>query len=164
MNNWIPIIGIASLLGSALVGGIFFAFSSFVMEALKRIHPPEGIRAMQSINITVINPAFLGLFFGTAILSLTLLVAVVFGYTSAAIEALPHWFLVGAIHYFVGTFLVTLVANVPLNNRLAEASAADATAQSFWETYLKRWTLYNHIRTASATIAALCFTIGLLQL
>ncbi len=47
-----------ALLGSALVGGVFFAFSSFVMKALARVPSPEGIAAMQSINVVVINPSF----------------------------------------------------------------------------------------------------------
>lgn len=163
ISDWIHIFGIASLLGSALVGGIFFAFSSFIMKALKRIPSVEGIRAMQSINLTVINPTFLGLYMGTTLLSLTLMAAVVLGYTAESFEALPHWFLIGAIHYFVGTFLVTLAGNVPLNNRLAKANAANADSLRQWKTYLQRWTLYNHIRASAATIAAFCFTMGLLQ-
>ncbi|EDY81786.1 hypothetical protein VDG1235_1404 [Verrucomicrobiia bacterium DG1235] len=164
MSDWIQTLGIASLLGSALVGGIFFAFSSFVMKALKRIPSAEGIRAMQSINVVVINPAFLGLFMGTAVLSLALIAAVILGYSTESFETLPHWFMIGAIHYFVGTFLVTIAGNVPLNNRLAQSNADTGNAQSLWKTYLKRWTLFNHIRTTSATIAAFCFIIGLLQL
>ena len=50
MNQLISIVGTTALLGSALVGGIFFAFSSFVMKALARVPPAEGIAAMQSIN------------------------------------------------------------------------------------------------------------------
>jgi hypothetical protein len=43
-----------------LVGGIFFTFSSFVMKALARLPSAEGIAAMQSINVVVLNPSFLG--------------------------------------------------------------------------------------------------------
>ncbi len=43
-------------LGSALVAGVFFAFSTFVMKALGRLQPEQGIAAMQSINVTVLNP------------------------------------------------------------------------------------------------------------
>jgi uncharacterized membrane protein len=49
---------VIALLGSALIGGIFFAFSSFVMKALARVPSPEGIAAMQSINVVVLNPSF----------------------------------------------------------------------------------------------------------
>jgi len=39
---------LASALSSALVAGIFYAFSSFVMPALARIQSSEGIHAMNS--------------------------------------------------------------------------------------------------------------------
>ena len=50
MEKFIAIVGTAALLGSALIGGIFFAFSSFVMKALARVPSSEGIETMQSIN------------------------------------------------------------------------------------------------------------------
>ena len=53
-------------LGSGLVAGVFYAFSTFVMKGLARLPSAQGIDAMQSINITVINPRFMGAFFGTA--------------------------------------------------------------------------------------------------
>ena len=42
MDQLIPVVGTVALLGSALVGGIFFAFSSFVMKALARV-PSAGL-------------------------------------------------------------------------------------------------------------------------
>ena len=53
MNQLIPAVGTVALLGSALVGGIFFAFSSFLMKALASVPSAEGIGAMQSINVVV---------------------------------------------------------------------------------------------------------------
>jgi uncharacterized membrane protein len=73
MNQLIPIVGTTALLGSAVIGGVFFAFSSFVMKALARIPSSEGIAAMQSINVVVINPTFLSVFMGTTVLSLGVL-------------------------------------------------------------------------------------------
>ena len=157
MNFWIQVAVIATLLGSALVGGIFFAFSSFVMKALEKIPAPQGMRAMQSINVVVLNPMFLGIFFGTAVLSLIIGLFTLGSWAGP----LPHWFFVGAIHYFVGTFLLTAFGNVPLNNRLKEADPEDS--QVLWSYYLSKWTLLNHIRTTCALIAAFCFTIGILQ-
>ena len=66
------ILKIVSALGCGLTAGVLFAFSSFIMNALARLPPAQGIAAMQSINITVINPAFFGVFFGTALLCLYL--------------------------------------------------------------------------------------------
>jgi len=142
-----------------MVGGVFFAFSSFVMRALAKMPAAEGIAAMQSINVVVINPSFLGAFMGTAVLSLLM--------GGFALAGLGHpsasFFLGGVVFYLVGTFLVTMLGNVPLNDRLADVPATDPTALEVWEHYLGRWTMWNHVRTTSAMIAALLFSLGLLQ-
>ena len=145
--------------GSALVGGIFFAFSSFIMKALARVPSTEGIAAMQSINVVVLNVSFLSAFIGTTVVSL-----------GAGGLALADWdrpsapfFLGGALFYVVGTFLVTGLRNVPLNDQLAAVSAADPAARDVWERYLGRWTAWNHVRTAAAMVAALLYMLGLMQ-
>src|SRR5690242_17039688 len=61
-----------AILGSGTVAGVFFAFSAFVMSALARLPSAQGIAAMQSINVVVINPKFLGVFMGTALLCVAL--------------------------------------------------------------------------------------------
>ena len=136
MNQLIQVVGTIALLGSTLVGGIFFAFSSFIMKALAGVPAAEGIGAMQSINVVVINPSFLGAFFGTAVLSL------VAGGLALAGRAHPSasFFLAGALFYLVGTILVTLLGNVPLNNQLATVSATDPGAREVWDRYLDRRT------------------------
>ena len=65
MNNFTYVLTFASALASGLVGGIFFAFSNFVMKALARVSPAQGVAAMQSINIVVLNRWFFAVFFGT---------------------------------------------------------------------------------------------------
>jgi uncharacterized membrane protein len=57
---------LATALGCGLVAGVFFAFSTFVMPALKRLPPAHGIAAMQSINTVAVTPAFMTALFGTA--------------------------------------------------------------------------------------------------
>ena len=48
---------------------MFFAFSSFVMPALRKLPSADGISAMQSINKQAPTPVFMTLLFGTAALS-----------------------------------------------------------------------------------------------
>lgn len=67
------VLTLVTALGCALIAGIFFAFSNFVMKALARVSPASGIAAMQSINVVVLNPGFLGLFLGTALACVALL-------------------------------------------------------------------------------------------
>ncbi len=69
MNVVITVAVVLALLGSALIGGVFFAFSSFIMKALARVPSSEGIAALESVFVVVINPSFLGGFFGPAVLS-----------------------------------------------------------------------------------------------
>jgi uncharacterized membrane protein len=59
---------LACAIGCGLMAGFFFAFSICVMKALGRLPPEQGITAMQTINVVVINPWFLAPFFGTAAL------------------------------------------------------------------------------------------------
>ena len=150
---------ILALLGSALIGGVFFAFSSFVMKALARVPSAEGIAAMQSINVVVLNPSFLGAFMGTAALSLLVAGLAVAGWGTPA----APWLLAGAVLYIAGTFLVTAFGNVPLNDQLAAAEPTDPASTALWEQYLERWTRLNTLRTLAAVAAALMFTTGLLQ-
>lgn len=159
MDQLIPIVGTTALLGSALVGGIFFAFSSFLMKSLARLPTAEGIGAMQSINVVVLNASFLGVFMGTVVLSL-----------GAGGLAFAGWgrpfapfFLGGALFYLMGCCLVTGLGNVPLNDQLAAVSATDPGGREVWEGYLSRWTMWNHVRTAAAMVAALLFSLGLMQ-
>ena len=73
------------------------------------------------------------------------------------------FFLGGALFYLVGTILVTMFGNVPLNDQLAAVSPTDPAARDVWEHYLGRWTMWNHVRTAAAMAAALLYSLGLMK-
>ena len=146
-----------SALGCGLIAGAFFAFSTFVMQALGRLPPPQGIAAMQTINIVVINPWFLGVFLGTAVLCVLLVVAALLTWSEPA----AIYLLAGSVLYFAGTFLVTMLCNVPLNNALAVADPASAEGASLWSKYLVAWTLWNHVRTAAGLAAMASFILAL---
>lgn len=146
-----------SALGSGLIAGVFFAFSVFIMKALARIQPPQGIAAMQSINIAVINPWFLAVFLGTAVACLVLAVSTLFLWDKPG----AFYLLAGSLLYLIGTFLVTMVFNVPQNDALAAVDPASAEGARLWTAYLSRWTAWNHVRTAAALAAAALLTIGL---
>ncbi len=146
-----------SALGCGLIAGVFFAFSTFVMKALARLQPAQGIAAMQAINITVINPLFMTALFGTAVACIFL-----------AISSLLKWhqpgtayLLVGSLLYLVGTVGVTMAFNVPLNDALATVEPSSTDGASLWARYLTEWTLWNHVRTAAALAASASLTIAL---
>ena len=159
MNSPDILLPVATLLGSAIIGGALFAFSSFIMAALARVPSHEGIAAMQSINVVVINKSFLGTFFLTAIASIALIVQafITWGAPSAP------WYMAAGVAYFGGTFVLTAVGNVPLNDQLAARDPKAPAANGFWQHYLDRWTRLNMIRTAASLFAVLACTAGLLQ-
>jgi len=148
----------AAAIGSGLVAGIFFAFSTFVMAALGRLPPEQGVAAMQAINVTVINPLFMLAFLGTAALCLALAAAAFF----AGDVASGRLILAGGVTYLVGCIGVTMVCNVPLNDALAAVPAATPEAAALWSRYLGNWTLWNHARTAASVLAAILFTAALI--
>ena len=155
--DWLYVLTLLTALGSGLMAGVFFAFSSFVMKALARLSPAEGIAAMQSINVTVINPLFMAVFVGTAVAGLVMAVAALFRWS----EPDAVYLLIGGVLYAVGSFVVTGAFNVPRNNALAAASPDDPAAHRLWADYLSRWTAWNHVRTAASLAAAAVLTIAL---
>ncbi len=146
-----------SALGSGLVAGVLFGFSTFVMRALARLPAAQGITAMQAINVAAINPPFMLAIFGTAA-GCVLLVVVALGNLHRPAAVL--W-LLGGLLYLGGTVLVTMVCNVPRNNALAKADPASPDGARLWAGYLSRWTAWNHVRTVSGILAAAALTAAL---
>jgi uncharacterized membrane protein len=157
VNYWLFALQLFSALGCGLVAGVFFAFSTFVMNALARLQPTPGIAAMQSINITVINPLFMTAFLGTGAACILLAVSSLFKWHQPG----AAYLLVGSLLYLVGTVGVTIVFNVPLNDALAKVEPDSTLGVSLWTSYLDNWTFWNHIRTAAALAAAASLTIAL---
>jgi uncharacterized membrane protein len=145
-------------LGSGLIGGVFFAFSTFVMKALATRPPHEGMAAMQAINVVVLNPLFLIPFVGMAFMSVALIVLALFRLPDANAILM----VAGGLLYGVGTFLVTLVFNVPKNNTLAIVIPTDSKATAVWANYIRYWTRWNHVRTLAALAAALAFSLAMI--
>ncbi|MBK8160252.1 MAG: DUF1772 domain-containing protein [Rhodospirillaceae bacterium] len=148
---------LAAALGAGLIGGVFFAFSSFVMRALGQRPAPEAIAAMQAINIVVINPLFLGVFMGTAVLAAAVAILGWFGIATGGVGYLTC----ASALYLVGTFGVTMIGNVPLNNALAAMQPESAEAAALWVRYLRQWLLWNHVRMLAATLASAGFILAM---
>jgi uncharacterized membrane protein len=142
-----------AVIGCGIVGGIFFAFSSFIMAALGRLPPEQGAAAMNSINVTVQNPTFFLTFFGTGLVCLAL-----------AVGSFATWdqlggklVLAAAVIYLVGCTGVTMVFNVPLNNALA----ATPDVPGLWSRYLSIWTTWNTVRTVACVASSGLFMAAL---
>ncbi|HVT57022.1 MAG TPA: anthrone oxygenase family protein [Thermoanaerobaculia bacterium] len=146
-----------SALGCGLMAGVFFAFSVFVMRALARLPPAQGIAAMQSINVAAITPLFMLALFGTAAACAVL-----------AVSSLSRWNEPGAVYlfagsvlYLAGAVLVTIVFNVPRNDALAAVAPESAEGARLWIGYLTSWTAWNHVRAVAALAATGSLLIAL---
>ena len=157
MNNLLFVLTLCAALGCGLMAGVFFAFSTFVMRALARLQPAQGIEAMQSINRTVINPWFLGVFLGTAAVCILLAGSALWKWQQPG----AVYLLAGSLPYLIGTVLVTMVFNVPMNNALENVDPASNDAASQWASYLARWTAWNHVRTAAALLGTASLMLAL---
>jgi len=140
-------------LGCGLLAGLYFAFSAFIMTALDRAGPAHAIAVMNSINLTILRSPFMPVFFGTT-LGAAALVQIGFmgGQTRADILMVA-----GGLTYVLGMFVVTMAANVPLNNKLAAAHATSGQAVVTWQRYLIAWTRWNHVRTLTSLLASSAF-------
>jgi uncharacterized membrane protein len=153
MSDALLLLTLVTALGAGLVAGAFFAFSTFVMAALGTVPAQEGIRAMQQINITVINPWFMTALFGTAAAGVAVIVAALLDWDGAY----GPYLVAAGVLYAIGCIGVTMAFNVPRNNVLADLEPASPEAAVTWRRYLVEWTAWNSVRTvvSLATTAAL---------
>ena len=150
----------AAILAYATVGGVFLAFSDFLMRSLARTSGAGGVEAMQVINREVFRWVFMALFLGMAAASALLVVA-------ASRLAGPGATLVGlaGLVYLVGSFGVTVVFNVPMNARLAAMEVSEPATDAYWTgTYLPRWTFWNSVRTVACALAAALLLVALTRI
>lgn len=153
----IAMLAFIAALGAGIIGGVFFAFSNFVMKALSRLQNPQGVAAMHSINVVVLNSGFLGVFLGTALLSAIACAAAVLWWDSPRAPAL----LAGGVLYLLGCFAVTIFCNVPRNEALAAISPDDMRVEEAWPRYAAEWNRWNHVRTAASLAAGAAFMLAL---
>jgi uncharacterized membrane protein len=143
----------------AAMGGVFLAFSAFVMPALKRLPPADGLSAMQSINVTAVRPALMTGLLGTAVICVVLVV-----------RGASHWgdrhavlLVAGGAVYLVGVIGLTIAYNVPLNDSLATLDPTAAASLDEWTTYLRNWTAANHVRALAGAVASAALALSLVE-
>ena len=151
------IITLLAALGCGLMAGVFFIFSNTVMSALDKLQPPEGIAAMQSINKVILNPLFFLVFIGTAVLCVFLALSLFWNWGHPGYV----YMLIGILFYLIGSFLVTVVFNVPMNETLDAVRPDSLETANLWTRYLSDWTAWNHVRAVACLLGAGSFILAL---
>jgi uncharacterized membrane protein len=121
---------------AGLLAGVFFAYATSVMPALRAMDDDTFLTVMNKINVVIVNPVFLLVFLGAPLASVAIL----------AWERNP-WAIAGAALALV-TLLVTAVFNIPLNNALADGGSREA--------FENPWILWNILRTVTGTACLVC--------
>ena len=155
MPTWMFVLSQFSILAYATLGGVFLAFSDFIMRSLSVTSGSGGMEAMQAINRQVFRYVFMSLFIGMVPVSLILAVGAYWESDQ------PAPLMAAAAIYIVGVFGVTAVFNVPMNNALAALDATSAEGLQYWTTkYLPGWTFWNNVRTAACLLASALLQYG----
>ena len=137
---------------TSLLAGLFFSFSVAINGGLSVLKDSEYVRAMQSINRVILNPVFLLTFMGPVVLLPLVAFVHLANATQFTLLALA------AAVYIVGSFGVTVVSNVPLNDKLEAfktEGASDQTITAARTQFEKPWNRLHTVRTLAAIIATI---------
>jgi uncharacterized membrane protein len=143
-----------SVVTVGLMAGLFAAFGYAVMPGLRRTSDATFVDSMRGINQAILNPVF-GILFGGALVLLI-----------ASLVALRHdtgarpWVVV-ALALYVLTLVVTMVVNVPLNDRLEAGTGSAETLRAAFES---RWVAWNVVRALLSTGSLAAVAVALQHL
>jgi len=158
--EWPLYLSLFLALWSAVVGGVFSAFSEFVMSALSRAAPAGGIESMQQINKTVIKTQFVA---GILLITPLSVLFALYGLTALNGPALTALVL-APIVYVPTVFLMTMFGNVPMNQQLDRFEPTSAEATEYWATYVRVWTRLNHFRSIGSVVTAALYLFAAVEL
>ncbi|MGX5683389.1 chryseobasin maturation helper ChrI [Chryseobacterium cucumeris] len=137
---------------TALIGGLFYAYSCSVVLGLGKLSDTEYLKAMQNINKEILNPVFFMSFIGTLVF-LPLSTFLLRGQQPVFI-----FLLLATLAYLIGVFGVTVVGNVPMNDTLDKFDISGSTTEAIRqmrENFENRWNFLNNIRTIFSVISIL---------
>ena len=142
---------------AAVMAGLYFAFSAFIMKSFDDIGAENAVAAMNSINEVILRSSFMVLFFGSTLLFAALtIIGLMVG------ELQGSWMLVSAgALYVLGMFGCTAAFNVPLNNRLAAVGPGIQEKTETWVHYYRVWTKWNHLRAVCSLLSSVLCTVYL---
>jgi len=153
---------IITLITVSLMAGLFYNWSFNITSGLAQLDDRSYLSAMQSLNRSILNPAFFLIFLGS-IITLPILA---FLQSKIAIDTSFYLIAFAGIIYIIGSIGTTFLGNIPLNNKLDILNLSQfglEECQSFRDTFEARWNRLNLIRTTSSFISMVLLVIPLFQ-
>ena len=146
------------LLGAAAVttglnAGVYFGWATGVMPGLANVSDHTFVETMNEINDVIVNPAFMSVLLGAPVLT---------GIAAFTEKGPMRPWLLAAVGANVATFLVTMAANVPLNETLAAVDLATDDLRRAREDFETPWVAWNIVRTVTSTAATALIARALL--
>ncbi|CAM3618469.1 anthrone oxygenase family protein [Nocardioides zeicaulis] len=148
---------VAAVVVAGLQAGTYFTWATGVMPGLARTDDRTFVATMQQVNVAIVNPVFIATFLAAPVLA---------GAVAAVGGAPARTWAIAATALAVGTVLITVAGNVPLNDALAAAGAVDriqdlAAVRSDFES---RWVVLNACRALTSAGALACLGAAVLRM
>lgn len=140
-----------AVLTTGLMAGVFYAYAISVNLGLAEQPDDSYVATMNEVNEKIQNPLFFPGFFGALVFPFAALVAHIPRRRSGRFRLI----LLASLLYVGGSFLVTALANVPLNDELARV-ATDAPASELARAraaYEGPWNFWNGVRAVFSSLA-----------
>lgn len=142
---------------SGLAAGVFALYAHTIMPGLKTTSDRTFVAAFQAIDRAIINPWFMGTFFGALVLTGAAVA------TNLGRPALG-W-VIAALALYLVVVVITLAVNVPLNDAIKAAGdpASIDVGRVRDEFHEGRWAAWNLVRVAAnlAAFASLAWALVL---
>ena len=150
------VVVLATLL-TGLTAGLCFTWNNAVTPGIGQLADIGYLRSFQEMNRSIINPAFILVFFGPLFLQ----IANIFLFRTSSSTII--WMVVAsAALYIIGVVLVTIFGNVPLNELLDKTDLMQASAEELKllrDKFEIKWNRLHLIRTITATLSFLILII-----
>ncbi|WP_024799765.1 DUF1772 domain-containing protein [Nocardia sp. BMG51109] len=137
---------VVATISTGLLAGVFYAYASSVMPALRQVDDRTFVAVMNRINVVIVNPVFMFSFLGSV--AFTALAAALH---LRADQRTVLWWILAALVLNVTSLLITAGGNIPLNNRLADTAGGDLAALR--RQFEGAWVRLNILRGIANTAA-----------
>lgn len=163
LESHLETVMLVSVILEAMAAGIIFIFSNTIMRTFSKFDPDIIINVMNELNILIVNPLFVFVFFGGLISAYP--TAVMMRNPDQFSKPARYYALASTLVFFFGEFLVTLTQNVPRNDALLAVDPESEEGVQYWQNeFLGGWVAWNTARCVFSVIASVLGGLSLVSM